>query len=375
MTSSYFTSLDGTLRGTDGPALVLDLDRLHRNLEIVKAHVQPGIRTRVAAKSLASLPLLDKAVAGLEAVGFMTFSSGHLDTLLSKRPENEHLLGKPFPVVGAAKVLATHPNAADRVIWLIDTPERAAQYLDLAHQSGQRLRVALEVDVGLHRGGVSPDRLKSELAALAGYPHFHLEGVMGYDAHLAKLPVGLRRREARSVRNILRRAHDALLPLSPNGFVNTGGSTSFGTYHQSDGVTEVSLGSLLVKPIDFDATALAGIEPALFIATPILKYLPSNPIPGLGILGRALRKNRADIAISGGYWKAVPVFPEGYGYSRVFGRSSNQEIWSGPALSTSLVDTCAFMRPTESEAIIQTFGEILVISGGELVDRWPTLRP
>jgi D-serine deaminase-like pyridoxal phosphate-dependent protein len=354
--------------------LVLDLDRLNRNLAIAKARVHPGIRVRVVTKSLASLPLLDLVVKRLDATGFMTFSTDLLDVLLSSRPEAEHLLGKPMPVAGAARILDRHTNAAEQVIWLIDTAERAAQYRDLAQHRGQHLRVALEVDAGLHRGGASPERIGTELNALATNAHFQLDGVMGYEAHLAKLPGILKVLETRRVRRTLLSAHEALIAHNPEGFVNTGGSTSFGSYSQSDGVTEVSLGSLLLKPTDFDASAPAGIEPALFIATPILKYLPANPIPGLGGVGNMLNRNRADIAISGGYWKALPVHPEGYGYSRVFGRSSNQEIWAGRPLSTSPVDRIAYLRPTESEAIIPAFNEILVVSGGALVDRWPTIR-
>ena len=36
---------------------------------------------------------------------------------------------------------------------MVDTSKRIQQYIDLAKQLGQKLRLNLEIDVGLHRGG------------------------------------------------------------------------------------------------------------------------------------------------------------------------------------------------------------------------------
>ncbi|TJW40854.1 MAG: DSD1 family PLP-dependent enzyme, partial [Mesorhizobium sp.] len=33
----------------------------------------------------------------------------------------------------------------------------------------------------------------------------------------------------------------------------------------------------------------------------------------------------------------------------------------------------AFLRPTQSEAVLQHFGSMTVLSGGSIVDRWPAL--
>ena len=41
--------------------------------------------------------------------------------------------------------------------WLLDTPERVAQYDALAQSLGQDMQICIELDVGLHRGGVRSD--------------------------------------------------------------------------------------------------------------------------------------------------------------------------------------------------------------------------
>lgn len=367
--SGYFEALDDLLceAGQAQPCLVLDRDRLDANIALARSRAQ--VPVRVVAKSLACLPLIDRAARGLGANGLMTFSAAMLQELLTARPEAQHLLGKPLPITAAAQVLERHSHAAEQVIWLIDTAERAAQYAALAEARGLVLRVALEVDVGLHRGGVRPEDMPTALAQLRGVAALSAEGVMGYEPHLPKLPGPFKPAARAQVDAVLRAASDAGLPL-----INTGGSMTFADYGPAQGVSEVALGSVLVKPTDFDMGSTEGFQPALFIAAPILKYLPGNPMPGPAWISRLMgRARKADLAIYGGYWKARPVHPAGFGYSGVFGHSSNQEIWSGPPLAASPVDRFAFLRPAQSEAILPEFGRLIVVSQGAVVDTWPCL--
>ena len=54
---------------------------------------------------------------------------------------------------------------------------------------GLKLRINLEVDVGLHRGGLMPgDALDAALAILAASEHLSLAGYLGYEPHLTKIP-------------------------------------------------------------------------------------------------------------------------------------------------------------------------------------------
>lgn len=367
MTTAYYSHLDATLRanGQTRPCLILDRDRLDRNIE--QARTQARLPVRLVAKSLASLPLIDRAYEGLDAIGLMSFSAAMLETLLKTRPAYPHLMGKPLPTRAVAEVLKAQPNAATQVTWLVDGPERTHQLAELAAQLGKDLHVALEVDVGLHRGGATADEMGAQIATLTTLPGLNFAGIMGYEPHLAKLPAPFRRGAEQVVTRTLKAA-------SGLGLVNTGGSLTFAQYGPDHGATELSLGSILLKPTDFDLPATQAFDPALFIAAPILKYLPGNPMPGPRWLSRLTgRARKADIALYGGYWKGKPVHPDGYQTSRIFGHSSNQEIWSGPPLPATPLDHFALLRPTQSEATLPEFGEILVLSEGEIIDRWPCL--
>jgi len=367
-------------RGQSLPCLVLDRERYLENLALARSRAQPGTGLRVVAKSLASLPMLDLAIEQLGALGVMTFSATMVQDLLQHRPDLEQLMGKPLPVGAAAQVLAGQEKAVEQVIWLIDTARRAQQYAELAATRGVQLRVAIELDVGLHRGGVEPAALAAMVVEIQRMPGLNIEGVMGYEPHLAKLPAPLHKRSQAAVERALQDAEALLQQLGvcgPRGdapLVNTGGSLSFASYGTAQGISEVSLGSVLVKPQDFFIPATRAFLPAMFIATPILKYRANNPLPGLDGLSPLLNwRRRANLAIYGGYWKAKPVYPMGYDYSGIFGRSSNQEVWSGPQLEPSPVDHFAFLHPSQSEAVIPEFGEILVLSEGQITEIWPAL--
>jgi len=73
----------------------------------------------------------------------------------------------------------------------------------------------------------------------------------------------------------------------------------------------------------------------------------------------------------GGNWMAKPVWPDGLVANDKYGRSSNQQMLTGPASLTIRADEFVFFRPTQSEAVFLQFGDIAVIDNGQVVDRWP----
>jgi D-serine deaminase-like pyridoxal phosphate-dependent protein len=104
------------------------------------------------------------------------------------------LLGKPLPVRAARHYFETLPAdvsaAADNIEWLIDTPERLQQYAaSLASDIGRTLKIVLELDVGLHRGGFEPGpALGAAIEAIEADPNLEFSGFMGYEPHIPSLP-------------------------------------------------------------------------------------------------------------------------------------------------------------------------------------------
>jgi len=248
------------------------------------------------------------------------------------------------------------------------------------------LRINIELDVGLHRGGQEAgDQLKAMLETLRDSPDLTFTGFMGYEPHLAALPEALGWRD-RAKSGAWRRYGEALdlakAVLGADAMAgllrNAAGSPTYRYYQSTDTANEISAGSCLVKPTHFDTPLLEPHLPASFIATPVIKSLPQTRLPGLEFAAdgqRAWDPNTArTVFIYGGNWLADPVDPPGLSYSKVFGRSSNQEMLTGGHNISLQPDEFVFLRPHQSEAVFLQFGDIAVYENGAIKERWPVFE-
>ncbi|MEM9177889.1 MAG: alanine racemase, partial [Myxococcota bacterium] len=359
----------------------LDLDAMDRNIDRVRDDLA-GRDYRIVAKSLPGEALLSHVMARSGSSRLMVFHGRFAEAIARRHPRADLLFGKPMPAaVADAFLRAEHAEgfeAAKRVQWLIDSPERFRQYRELADAHRVSLRLNFEIDVGLHRGGFrDPAELARLVREIERAPRLGLGGLMGYDPHVAKLPeaFGLRAREFERVVDRYRAFRSVLPPGAPERVLNNAGSPTHRLRQDVDGVAgEVSVGSALVKPTDFDLDTLPEHEPALFIATPVLKASDGLVLPGLDGLGALHglwdRNRRRTFFVYGGYWQARPVSPPGLDTNPVFGRSSNQEMLNGSQGVALDVDDFVFYRPTQSEFVMLQFGDVAIVRGGEIVDFW-----
>lgn len=388
----YFARLNALLRaqGPGRPLMLIDRARLHANCAKVKARLAPGKAFRVVAKSLPSLPLLTEVMGLMGTQRLMVFHQPHLNALAAALPQADLLLGKPMPVNAAATFYRalgkTGFDPARQLQWLIDSRERLQDYLALAQALGTRLRVSLEIDVGLHRGGLaSTEALNAVLELIKAHPqHLELAGLMGYDAHVGKIPSVIESREKSFAKacDAYRTMQQALYAFDPalreRALVfNGAGSPTLRLHDQKSPLNEVSAGSCLVKPRDFDLDLLADLEPAAFIATPVLKTLEGLTIPGIEGMSRALplwnRNQQRSYFIYGGLWLAKYESPPGLFDNGLYGKSSNQAIVTSSARVPLRVNDQVFLRPTQSERVLLDFGDLAVVEDGRISAWWPAL--
>lgn len=374
--NAYFAALSDALRAAEvfRPCLVLDRDRLDGNIALVKDRLAPGLGVRLVDKSLPCVPLLSHIARALGTNRFMTFHPPVSQAVLDAFPDGDLLYGKPMPV-GAAKAALTRGGAGwwSRVCWLIDTPERLAEYGALAAALDAELRFAFEVDVGLHRGGFADP---AQIKALTIPERLHCEGIMAYEAHAPEIP-GLFGGATKALKQASAKAAEFVAALEPDQrrILNIGGSKT-ALLHGAGVANEVSMGSAFVLPKDFDTPGLDGLQPAAFIATSILKTGDAL-LPGPAWLSTALQAlglfPRKGCYLYGGKWMAEPVFPEGMKPNGLMGLSSNQQFMGLPARVDVKPGDYAFLRPTQSEAVLQHFGAIAVFAGGRIMEFWPVL--
>ena len=359
---AYFSALNDLLEreGPGHPVLLVDRSRMLRNVDVLARSVGREKTYRVVVKSLPSVPLLREVMGRAKTRALMVFHQPFLNVVAREFPDADVLLGKPMPVRAVRRFhaeRATDPpgdfDAARQIQWLVDTPERLAEYRALARELGVHLRVNVEIDVGLHRGGLpEPAALRGILATNAADPgHLSLAGLMGYEPHLtgATSPDEPAVRDAlaiyRGFVDVLRDAGHEPERLTLNG----AGSHTLRLYERDGLMNDLSAGSGVVKPTDFDTALLAENEPALFIATPILKRYDElrAPAPKLATdLMQWWDPNRRRLYfVYGGYWKARYVSPSGV--PDALYHSTNQE----PLSTSTAVDLHpgdhVFLRPTQ----------------------------
>ena len=386
----YFSRLNTLLKreGPGRPVMLIDTDRMNGNIDFISNSVGRGKNYRVVVKSLPSVPLLKRVMQRAGTSSLMVFHQPFLNAIADAFPDSDTLIGKPMPVAAAATFyskLADSPvNAAyatRRLQWLIDTPLRLQQYHTLARQLGVKMRINFEIDVGLHRGGLpEPGALPSLLDIIRKDPdHLEFSGFMGYEPHLTGLGAGLDHPAVTQVLGIYKgfidqakSAGHEVEKLTLNG----AGSHTLDIYHQDTTMNDLSAGSGVVKPTDFDTYHLTSNLPALFIAPPILKRYDDLKIPGDPAIAKLLPlwnpNMRRLYFIYGGYWKAKVVSPSGV--PDPIYQSTNQSPFTTSNAVDLEVDDYMFLRPTQSEHVMLQFGDLLPFKGDQLLEPWPVFH-
>lgn len=389
--SAYFSKMNDELQrdGQAKPSLLIDLDELDKNIAELKSLVNEGADYRVVVKSLPSLDLLKYVMQGASTNKLMVFHQPFLNLIVQQVPSADILLGKPMPVTAARHFYTTADLSSGfdpeiQIQWLVDSPQRLAQYLSLAKELDVRMNINVELDVGLHRGGlIDALQLDPILDVVAENPaHLAFAGFMGYDPQVVKLPPIIKKRAVayKESQEVYQSFIDQAAGHSSNINMDTlclngAGSPTLKLHQSSTVCNDLSAGSCLVKPTDFDLDTLEEMLPAAYIATPVLKKNSGTRIPGLEKLAKIIPKwnpNRAQtFFIYGGAWMAEYESPKGIIKNSLFGKSTNQQMVNGPNSLQLDVDDFVFLRPTQSEAVFLQFGALRTVRNSRLADSWP----
>jgi D-serine deaminase-like pyridoxal phosphate-dependent protein len=389
----YFKALNQELKknGPMRPCLVIDLDRMDHNLDRVTSTLaRAGKHYRIVEKSLPSQKLIDYISKKAGTRRLMSFHQPFLNDDAVLFPDADLLLGKPLPVRSAElfyKNLKGPFDPTRQLQWLNDTPQRVQEYLELARGIGTRMRINIEIDVGLHRGAVADDATLAQMLDLiaANPDHLEFSGFMGYDAHvglgvphiLGTPPELLAKAMALyQARVDFARSHAPKL-WNENLTLNAGGSPSYKLHEAEKLSTEICTGTALLKPTHYDIETLVEHVPAAFIATPVIKATGPIELPALDEKSKLISwwdpNQRGTYFIYGGWWLADYESPKGMQFNPTFGHSANQEIVNASPNVNLQVDDQVFLRPQIVEGVLLQFGDLVAVRGGKIVDYWPPL--
>jgi D-serine deaminase-like pyridoxal phosphate-dependent protein len=407
-----FIEWNEALRANAGgrESALVDLDAVDHNLKLVGQTLGSSIALRLVAKSLPSIQLLEYMMVTACTNRIMAFSEGMVRDLLCRFGSDvDILLGRPEAVDAAARTFDTLDarssggvNPAAGVRWLVDTADRMQQYADLATERGAEINIAVEIDVGLRRGGARDnDELLAMLAVIGESPLLRFTGFMGYDGHVPFTPQGADpTRELRSVQQRYTDFVSAGRSAYPSMFqgplvYNSGGSRTYHYYTDEldTPVNEVAMGSAFFYPRDFSNIPDEDLRRATFLATPVLKRIDPAEAPfAPGFLPR-LAEGNPDyevqfIVVAGGF-PGDQLYPEGLVVNPVTSSAageddsqgggvvnllSNQAEWLGARAVPLGVGDFIFYHPWEGDGV-RWLSRLDVFRGGELVDQWATFQP
>jgi D-serine deaminase-like pyridoxal phosphate-dependent protein len=195
-------------------------------------------------------------------------------------------------IVGPAKIarLVALRDRAD-VIVAVDDPGNIAALGEQAAAAGRRLRVLIEVDIGMHRAGVAPGGPVRDLARIvASQRGLVLAGVMGWESHAVLLADPAEKQCAAlltaSAEACRRDGHAA--PI-----VSCGGTGTFPFCIMQPGVTEVQVGGAVFSDVHYRDHYHATFPQALTL----LATVTSRPTPTRIVLDSGKKAMSGDAAL------------------------------------------------------------------------------
>ena len=266
----------------DTPALILDLDVMEANIRTIAAQcAERSVAWRPHAKGHKA-PSIARQQLDAGALGVTCAKLGEAEVMAAAGIRDLLIANL---IVGPHKVrrLVELRRRADPIV-CVDHADQVAAFSRAMHEAGLRLRVLVEVDIGMKRVGVAPGEETLKLARLvADSPGLKLAGIMGYEGHL--LAVADPAEKAASIRNALATLVATAELLRANGLpcpiVSCAGTGSYRYSIQQPGITEIQAGGAIFMDAYYRHTCqVADLNYALTVLTTVV----SRPAPDRAII-------------------------------------------------------------------------------------------
>jgi hypothetical protein len=399
----YFAKLNTTLKAQrpGQSAGIIDLDRLDSNVTFVRQKLGSGYKLRLVTKSLPSIELLRYLMQKGQTNRLMVFSEPYIAEILSSFNGDslDLLLGKPLPA-DALPRLSVY-KGWNTISWLVDTKERLNEYLTFAKKDSTPLKLSLEIDAGLHRGGFQSAKEFAEAVEIIkrNGQYLTLTGLMGYDGHVPFVPFYIDKERAikkafvdvqhsySSFVDELQKHYDART-ISAMTF-NSGGSHTYFYYPEYKNISpvnEIAMGSGFLAPEQFSDLIALGHKPALFLTSPVLKKITSSKLPHAEKLTALVYLWDPDLRVSyfmlGGGWPGELAGPAGLKRNYLWDENNlgytnllpNQSILSSSDKNSLHVGDFVFYHAWEGDGMLSFKKVLLYRPQSGIVGEWDTYK-
>lgn len=379
-----------TLSGTPShPLFVVDLDAFDANADDL-ARRAGGVPIRVASKSLRVPALIRRALEHQGFAGVLAFTLAEALWLEEQGVSDDIVLAYPTVDRAALARLVASPRAASRITLMIDDPAHLVAVDDMRSSTAVPIRVAIDVDAGLHWGTqvVGPKRSPlhetTDVVRLARTvverPGFVLAGLMTYEGQVAGVPDSVPSQRAKSL--VVRRIKDASVAqlrvrreqlaravgdVAEIGFFNAGGSGSIEASASDPSVTEVTAGSGLLVPALFDHYQSFRPRPAAFFGLPVTR----RPSPDVATV------HGGGLVASGAAGKdrlPLPWAPADLHLTGLEGAGEVQTPLTGRTAALLRIGDRVWFRHAKSGEPFEHTGEVHLVNGTTVTQTVATYR-
>lgn len=351
-------------QGIDTPALLVYQERLEENIDraiaiagtpsILRPHVKTHKLGPVIARHVARG--IDKFKAATVAEAEMVASAGGTDVLLALQPVG----GK---IGRLLELCSRFPKV--RFSTLIDAPAVAEGLSSACVAAGRTLDVWLDIDCGMGRTGIAPERAAELATKVSALPGLRLVGLHAYDGHIHDLD--LQKREEH-LRRSFAPVHALWQSLRQSGLGDlklvAGGTSTFPMHARaSDGSTECSPGTYVF----WDAGYAAELPDLDFLhAACVLTRVISKPAPDrlcLDLGHKAIASEMPQPRV------VFPLIPD----AKPVMHSEEHLVIQTQEASRFAVGEAIYGIPWHICPTTALHAEVVVINDGRVSERWPVL--
>ena len=246
------------LADLETPALCLDLDKYHRNVERMVDYIisQHGLGWRPHMKGQKAPPLARAALAA-GALGVTCATLYEAETMVEAGVESILIANQ---IVGERKLarLARLVRRAPGIIVATDSSAHVNLLQAAAAHAGIALQVLIEVNVGMNRCGLAPGPGTVALARqIVASPHLRLAGLMGWEGHVLSFDDATKQSKINEAMSSLTATADACRAAGiPIPIVSSSGSGTFRMAAPTPGITEVQAGGGVFSDLNYDKWGL-----------------------------------------------------------------------------------------------------------------------
>jgi D-serine deaminase-like pyridoxal phosphate-dependent protein len=343
----------------DTPALLLDLERLDFNIDRMAGHLRErGVAWRPHAKAF-KCPAIAHRLRRAGAIGVTVAKVSEAEVMAACGIDDiliAHL------VVGSSKVarLAALQNQADVKV-TVDHTDQVAPLGRAAIAAGVAIGVLVDVDIGMHRTGVSTSDAAVALARKVGSTAgLRFDGVMGYEGHTLMIPDQAEKKAA--IAAAIARLFDARRAVEADGqecrIVSAGGSGSYQYSADIAGITEIQAGGgIFACQFYTEICKVTGHRAALTVLATVVSR-PARDRAILDIGQKSVSSHR------------TPPLLRDYPTAAITGLSAEHAVVSTPSANELRIGEKVHVIPGYSDFTFVLHDRVLGFRKGEVEAAW-----